>query len=205
MSFIEPKENELYKDYINRILNSRPNTKLDDVYQERHHITPKCLGGSNDKDNLIYLYAQEHYYAHKLLALENPNENGLTASWWKMCHPVESNQIRNYEISADDYSKAKELHSLTHSKRMTGEGNPNYGKHFSEEHKQKIKEHANWKVRCRKIRCKETGEEFDSSQDAANWCGLKSNSTIIKNCKNKRNSAGKHPITKEKLHWEYVN
>ena len=30
------------------------------------------MNGSNDEDNLVYLYAQEHYYAHKLLAIENP-------------------------------------------------------------------------------------------------------------------------------------
>ena len=35
------------------------------------------MGGTNDSSNLIYLYAQEHYYAHKLLAYENPHEKGL--------------------------------------------------------------------------------------------------------------------------------
>ena len=35
------------------------------------------MNGSNDEDNLVYLYAQEHYYAHKLLAIENPKNNGL--------------------------------------------------------------------------------------------------------------------------------
>ena len=34
------------------------------------------MNGSNDEDNLVYLYAQEHYYAHKLLAIENPKNNG---------------------------------------------------------------------------------------------------------------------------------
>lgn len=37
------------------------------VYYETHHILPKCLNGSNDKDNLVLLTAKEHYICHKLL------------------------------------------------------------------------------------------------------------------------------------------
>ena len=32
-----------------------------------HHILPKCMGGTNDKDNLVYLTHKEHKLAHKLL------------------------------------------------------------------------------------------------------------------------------------------
>lgn len=56
------------------------------------------------------------------------------------------------------------------------------------------------------IRCIETGEIFPSAREAANWCGLKSCSPI-KDYLAKRGSyksAGKHPETGEKLHWEYV-
>lgn len=65
---ITPLKDEKYSDYIQRILNARENKKDKNFYQEKHHIVPKTMGGSNDKENLIYLYAQEHYYAHKLLA-----------------------------------------------------------------------------------------------------------------------------------------
>lgn len=82
--FIIPKENEKYNSYIQRILGYRNNIKDNGEYQEKHHIIPKCLGGSNDEDNLIFLYPQEHYYAHKLLALENPNNQKLQYAWWNM-------------------------------------------------------------------------------------------------------------------------
>lgn len=32
-----------------------------------HHIVPKCMGGTNDKENLVYLTYKEHKLAHKLL------------------------------------------------------------------------------------------------------------------------------------------
>lgn len=37
-------------------------------YTERHHIIPKCIGGTNKKENLVDLTAEEHYIAHMLLA-----------------------------------------------------------------------------------------------------------------------------------------
>lgn len=37
-------------------------------YYEVHHITPRCLGGTDKQSNLIRLVAQDHYFAHKLLA-----------------------------------------------------------------------------------------------------------------------------------------
>lgn len=46
--FIEPSENEPYKEYISRILNSRENKKDENEYQELHHITPRCMGGKDD-------------------------------------------------------------------------------------------------------------------------------------------------------------
>lgn len=32
-----------------------------------HHIVPKCMNGTNDKENLVYLTHKEHKLAHKLL------------------------------------------------------------------------------------------------------------------------------------------
>lgn len=38
-----------------------------DVYYEKHHIVPKCLGGLDNKDNLALLTASEHFLTHQLL------------------------------------------------------------------------------------------------------------------------------------------
>jgi hypothetical protein len=47
------------------------------VYYERHHIVPRCLGGTNSKLNLAYLTAEEHWVAHLLLVKLNPGNNKL--------------------------------------------------------------------------------------------------------------------------------
>ena len=36
-------------------------------YTEKHHILPRCLGGSNNKSNLVRLTAREHFICHLLL------------------------------------------------------------------------------------------------------------------------------------------
>lgn len=52
--------------------------------------------------------------------------------------------------------------------------------------------------------CIETGQIFPSTVTAAKWCGLKSKSNIRDCCAGIVKSAGKHPITGEKLHWKYI-
>jgi hypothetical protein len=36
-------------------------------YCESHHIVPKCIGGTNDKSNLVDLTPEEHFLCHQLL------------------------------------------------------------------------------------------------------------------------------------------
>jgi len=42
--------------------------KLEGVYYERHHIKPRCMGGGDEEENLVYLTAEDHFIAHLLLA-----------------------------------------------------------------------------------------------------------------------------------------
>lgn len=46
-------------------------------YTERHHVTPQCLGGTDDATNLVSLTPEEHYVAHQLLVKMHPNHAGL--------------------------------------------------------------------------------------------------------------------------------
>lgn len=59
-----------YKTIYNKLVDTRKklNRKRNDggVY-EIHHIVPKSMGGSNDKDNLILFTPREHFIAHRLL------------------------------------------------------------------------------------------------------------------------------------------
>lgn len=38
-----------YQEFINNILNTRRRFACGEEYYERHHIRPKCIGGTNDE------------------------------------------------------------------------------------------------------------------------------------------------------------
>ena len=77
--------------------------------------------------------------------------------------------------------------------------NPMLGKNHNEASKRKMAEKKSKKVRCH------TGEVFDSALEASKWCGLKCSTSLCKSCKDKTKTAGKHPLTNEKLRWEYID
>ena len=49
-----------------------------------------------------------------------------------------------------------------------------------------------------------TGEIFNSIREAGDFCNMKHPSNISECCKGKRKTAGKHPVTGEKLIWDYL-
>lgn len=108
-----------YQEFINDILQTRGRFMDDDEYHERHHITPRCKSGSDDDDNLIDLFAKEHFIAHKLLAEENMDDNQLVHAYMLMAFVKDSNQKR-YELTPDEYEEARKIHS----QRFSGGKNP---------------------------------------------------------------------------------
>lgn len=64
-------------------------------YSERHHIIPKCLGGTNKKDNLVYLSAKEHFVIHQLLVKIYPNNCKLIRACNMLCVDKTGNRINN--------------------------------------------------------------------------------------------------------------
>lgn len=46
-------------------------------YGEKHHVIPRCMGGSNAKENIVLLTAKEHFLAHKMLVRMHPNVKGV--------------------------------------------------------------------------------------------------------------------------------
>ena len=103
-----------YAELINNILITRGRFNCEGKYHERHHINPTCCGGCNNEENLIDLFAEEHYIAHKLLALENPDNDKLQFAQWQMSHCKK--EEREYEVSAEDYAMAREAHASAISK-----------------------------------------------------------------------------------------
>ena len=78
-------------------------------YRERHHVIPRCMGGTNDKTNLVYLTAREHFIIHKLLCKIYLDNKKLMHAYWLMANKTQSgNQQRLYNVSSREYQRLKE-------------------------------------------------------------------------------------------------
>lgn len=82
--------------------------KSQGVYYERHHIVPKCLGGSDSRDNLVLLTAREHFICHRLLCRIYPESRKLAKAFSMMCQ-VKTNKQQRYTPSSRAVAEAKEL------------------------------------------------------------------------------------------------
>ncbi len=214
-----------YQEFIQNILNTRGRFNCGNEYHERHHIIPKCLGGSNEEENLIDLFAKEHFIAHKLLAQENPDNNSLVFAWTCMAFPNNSVQKR-YEATPEEYEEAR----IFCHEAMSGENHPMYGKHHTQESREKMsiskkdmyngknnpffgKKHSQENVekmkgthsgkdnpKSRPVYCIELGIGFDSIGIASEKTGV--NKRSISYCLDgTQKHAGKHPVTGELLTW----
>lgn len=161
-------EEELtYEEFIQNILDTRGRFACGDQYHERHHIMPKSVGGGNEEENLIDLYAREHFIAHRLLALENSENEKLVYAYAMMAFPKNCNQNR-YEITPEEYETARIILSNTpksaEHRRKIGEANK--GKKRSEETRQKIKKaHQNPSEETRKKLSKAAKERMSNPEN----------------------------------------
>lgn len=94
-------------------------------YKEKHHIIPRCLGGSDDADNLVELTPEEHYLAHQLLIKMYPNNPKLVYAIIRMTHGNKNYMVRNNKM----YGWVKRRY-INICRKRTGNKNPSYGKHW---------------------------------------------------------------------------
>ena len=121
-----------YKRVYNLIIEKRRSTPVkDEEYSEKHHIIPRCLGGSNDKNNIVNLTAKEHFICHALLS--EMYERG-SDEWYKMNHafmmmrPSSEWHNKNRYYNSRLYEMKKKDFSKVMSKLQKGKNNSQYGK-----------------------------------------------------------------------------
>jgi len=89
------------KIYQNLIENRKQN--ILESYVETHHIIPKCLGGTDRKENLVKLTAREHFVAHQLLIKIYPTSKKLIYAVQMMSN--------NKQYGSKKYAWLKEIYS----------------------------------------------------------------------------------------------
>ena len=129
-----------YTAIYDNLINSRSNQPiLKEQYYEKHHIIPRCLGGSDDSNNIVMLTAREHFLAHYLLTKIYPKEYKLFYALLCMIRDPHSNRkytSRVYEIAKKQYANMQSVRQTENnmmwteearkktSERMKGDNNP---------------------------------------------------------------------------------
>ena len=124
------KDNKYTKHYNLLIEKAKNRTLPKETYIERHHVIPRSLGGTNDKDNLVRLTAREHYIAHLLLwKMKLPGEANMKMvhAFNQMCIMKPTKNHPGYKVSSRLFEKVK-LERSAHLKTIRGEKHHSFGK-----------------------------------------------------------------------------
>ena len=87
-------------------------------YVEKHHVLPRCLGGLDNKENLVDLYPEEHYLAHLLLCKLYPGNQKLLYAALNM---TSGSMINNGKRNNKAYGWLRRQYAES----MSGDNNPN--------------------------------------------------------------------------------
>jgi hypothetical protein len=93
-----------YQKIYNQLITRAQGRKIEG-YVEKHHILPRCMGGSNDPSNIAILTAREHFVAHMLLWRIH-RTGSLSAAAWILSHVgKEKISSKTFSILREDYAR----------------------------------------------------------------------------------------------------
>lgn len=125
---------------------NRAKARILEGYVEKHHILPKCLGGTDDINNLVLLTPEEHFVAHQLLVKMYPDNAKLIYAARMMCvgskNHKRNNKLyawlkRKYYIAKKNTKRKKYVMKKPRKVRAK-ETQPRKKRILTEEHKAKI-------------------------------------------------------------------
>ena len=117
MIYLAKENNEMfinnkYTTIYNSIIENSLQRNLS-CYVEKHHIIPKCLGGTDEKFNIATLTAREHFICHRLLVkmvVSGPVRGKLSYAAWAMSNMQNKYQKDRYtKITSKEYEKLKTI------------------------------------------------------------------------------------------------
>lgn len=122
-----------YQKLYRSIVEKRKSAPLSGLV-EAHHIIPKCLGGCDDKSNIVKLTPREHFFCHYLLAKIHGGK--LWGAYFFMAQPSVKSAT-GVKITSRQYAVAREKF-IEYMATLSGPKNGHYGKKHSESTKEKI-------------------------------------------------------------------
>lgn len=109
----------LYSKIYDSII-ERAKTRFLIEYSEKHHILPKCLGGSDHPDNLVRLTFREHFICHQLLCKMYPENKKLIFAFSSMVRVSKKNAMRFEVLTSRHFDIVKKILAPHMGKWNTG-------------------------------------------------------------------------------------
>jgi len=109
-----------YSDRYHKII-SHYRVTFTEGFTESHHIVPKCMGGNNEKNNLVDLPPKAHFIAHYLLTKMYPDN-------MKLKHAFAMMGVCNQHQSRKQTGKLYELSKRARSEAIKGQPRPEWVK-----------------------------------------------------------------------------
>lgn len=110
-----------YKKQYDAII-QRSKHRILEGYVEKHHAIPRCMGGSDDIENIAVLTAREHFVCHQLLVKMYPEHYGLVKAANMMCVGHSTGRVNNRL-----YEWLRIRLALANSEAQTGSRNSQHG------------------------------------------------------------------------------
>lgn len=180
------------------------------VYMHRNRINGKVyIGQTNNLDKRwhpsSYIGCTHFYNAIQKYGWDNFEhivlKNNLTL---EEANKLEIEYIKYYNSTDSNFG-----YNLSEGgkfmRTLKGANNGFYGKRHTEKTLKLMKEkkYGGNNPMAKQVRCLNTNQIFPSCREASNWCGVP-RQNIQRCCRGERPTAGKHPITGEKLKWRYI-
>lgn len=129
---------KIYADFIADRRTKEASLIASGEYSERHHITPKSLGGSDSIENLIFLSVTDHISAHAMLAKIHQGR------MWSALHIIGKGYVgsrrKRMPYTKKQRAKIAFARKISAKNQVRGESHPNFGKKMSEESRKKMSE-----------------------------------------------------------------
>jgi len=157
---------ERYKKRYEKLMDFYKNW-IAEGYVEVHHILPKCLGGGDEKENLVSMPPRAHYLAHYFLWKCYPDNP-------KICHAFAMMGVNNPYQKRVMGSKLYECSRLARSHALKGkkrseETKMKMRKPKSDSHRQKLMGNTNAKGNKGLIGVKKSKEHMEKIVESRKW------------------------------------
>ena len=183
MKFIQNK----YTTWYNNIINNAKDRPVKG-YTENHHIIPKCLGGTDDKSNLVRLTGKEHFICHLLLTkmTKGVGRHKLIHAAWAMT-VYKGEMHERYKVTSTLYEALKIKNAKIYRDKQTGKVGRNKGRPMTPEWREKLRQAGLGKKRSKesveKQRKTMTGRKRSEAERLAISKGLKGRPSSLKGTK----------------------